>query len=64
MTAAHVLEAKVTEHSTAEWSVAMHAPNPLIALGVMASTALTDAVYVLFNSAVSRRRNCGSPLPT
>lgn len=34
----------------------MHAPNPLIALGVMASTALTDAVYVLFNSAVSRRR--------
>jgi hypothetical protein len=34
----------------------MHPPNPLIALGVMASTALTDAVYVLFNSAVSRRR--------
>ena len=34
----------------------MHAPNPLIALGVMASTATTDAVYVLFNSAVSARR--------
>ncbi len=34
----------------------MHAPNPLIALGVMASTALTDAVYVLFNSAVSGKR--------
>ncbi len=34
----------------------MHAPHPLIAIGVMASTALTDAVYVLFNSAVSARR--------
>ncbi len=34
----------------------MHAINPLIALGVIASTALTDAVYVLFNSAVSARR--------
>ncbi|MFL6354572.1 MAG: hypothetical protein ACJ74Z_22355 [Bryobacteraceae bacterium] len=34
----------------------MHAPNPLIALGVMASTATTDAVYVLFSSAVSARR--------
>ena len=34
----------------------MHAPNPLIALGVVASTATTDAVYVLFNSAVSARR--------
>ena len=34
----------------------MHALNPLIALGVLASTALTDAVYVLFNSAVSARR--------
>ena len=34
----------------------MHALNPLIALGVIASTALTDAVYVLFNSAVSARR--------
>lgn len=34
----------------------MYAPNPLVAVGVMASTALTDAVYVLFNSAVSARR--------
>jgi hypothetical protein len=34
----------------------MHAPNLLIAVGVMTSTALTDAVYVLFNSAVSARR--------
>lgn len=34
----------------------MHALNPLIAVGVMASTATTDAVYVLFNSAVSARR--------
>lgn len=34
----------------------MHAPNPLIAIGVAASTATTDAVYVLFNSAVSARR--------
>lgn len=34
----------------------MHAPNPLIAVGVLASTALTDAVYVLFNSAVSGKR--------
>lgn len=34
----------------------MQAPNPLIAAGVMASTATTDAVYVLFNSAVSARR--------
>ncbi len=34
----------------------MHALHPLIAAGVMASTALTDAVYVLFNSAVSGRR--------
>ena len=32
------------------------APNPLIAIGVLASTALTDAVYVLFNSAVSAKR--------
>ena len=30
--------------------------NPLIAAGVFASTALTDAVYVLFNAAVSQRR--------
>ncbi len=34
----------------------MQAPHPLIAAGVTASTALTDAVYVLFNSAVSARR--------
>jgi hypothetical protein len=34
----------------------MHAPNPVIAAGVTASTALTDAVYVLFSSAVSARR--------
>jgi hypothetical protein len=34
----------------------MHAPNPLIAIGVIASTATTDAVYVLFSSAVSARR--------
>jgi uncharacterized membrane protein YhaH (DUF805 family) len=30
--------------------------NPLIAIGVVASTATTDAVYVLFNAAVSERR--------
>src|SRR5689334_7592277 len=34
----------------------MHAPNPLIAIGVLASTATTDAVYVLFTSSVSARR--------
>ena len=34
----------------------MHVPNPLIAVGVMVSTATTDAVYVLFNSAVAARR--------
>jgi hypothetical protein len=34
----------------------MHVPNPLIAAGVLASTALTDAVYVLFTSAVAARR--------
>jgi hypothetical protein len=34
----------------------MHAPNPLIAVGVAMSTATTDAVYVLFTSAVSARR--------
>src|SRR6516164_11077533 len=31
-------------------------PNPLIAAGVMASTAATDAVYVLFTAAVTGRR--------
>ena len=34
----------------------MQAPNPLIALAVVASTATTDAVYVLFSSAVAARR--------
>lgn len=30
--------------------------SPLIAIGVAASTAATDAVYVMFNAAVSDRR--------
>lgn len=30
--------------------------DPLIAIGVMASTAVTDAAYVFFNAAVSARR--------
>ena len=30
--------------------------DPLLALGVVLSTAATDAVYVLFNAAVSSRR--------
>jgi hypothetical protein len=30
--------------------------DPLIAAGVVLSTALTDAVYVFFNAAVSARR--------
>ena len=30
--------------------------SPLIALGVLASTAATDAAYVFFNAAVSGRR--------
>jgi uncharacterized membrane protein YhaH (DUF805 family) len=34
----------------------MHSPDPLIATGVTISTALTDAVYVLFTSAVAGRR--------
>jgi uncharacterized membrane protein YhaH (DUF805 family) len=34
----------------------MHAPTPLIAVGVTLSTAMTDAVYVLFTSAVLARR--------
>ena len=33
-----------------------HAPSPLIAIGVLASTAATDAVYVLFSAAVTARR--------
>ena len=34
----------------------MMMPNPYIAMGVALSTATTDAVYVLFNAAVSARR--------
>ena len=30
--------------------------NPFIAIGVIVSTAATDAVYVMFNAAVSARR--------
>ena len=30
--------------------------QPLLAVGVLASTAMTDAVYVLFTAAVSSRR--------
>jgi hypothetical protein len=30
--------------------------NPLVALGVLGSTAATDAAYVFFNAAVSGRR--------
>jgi predicted small integral membrane protein len=30
--------------------------HPLLALGVLISTAATDAVYVMFNAAVSSRR--------
>ena len=30
--------------------------NPLVAIGVVVSTALTDAVYVQFSAAVARRR--------
>ena len=30
--------------------------NPLIAIGVLASTAATDAAYVFFNASVSSRR--------
>jgi hypothetical protein len=30
--------------------------NPLIAAGVVVSTAATDAVYVMFNAAVTARR--------
>jgi len=36
--------------------VTLHAPNPMIALGVLASTAGTDAVYVMFTAAVGARR--------
>ncbi|GAN77704.1 hypothetical protein [Acidisphaera rubrifaciens] len=35
----------------------MSAPfNPLIAVGVLGSTAVTDAAYVFFNAAVAARR--------
>jgi hypothetical protein len=34
----------------------MHAPNPLVAIGVVVSTAATDAVYVMFTAAVAGRR--------
>jgi hypothetical protein len=34
----------------------VHAPNLLLAFGVVASTAATDAVYVLFTAAVTARR--------
>jgi hypothetical protein len=34
----------------------IHPPNPWLALGVVASTAATDAVYVLFTAAVAARR--------
>ena len=34
----------------------IQAPDPMIAIGVLASTAATDAVYVLFNAAVTARR--------
>ena len=34
--------------------------NPLLALGVVLSTIATDAVYVLFNAAVSDRRRLGA----
>jgi len=34
--------------------------EPLVAGGVLASTALTDAVYVLFNAAVAQRRRIGA----
>jgi hypothetical protein len=30
--------------------------NPLIAIGVVATTAATDAIYVMFNAAVMERR--------
>jgi hypothetical protein len=36
--------------------------NPLIALGVLASTAATDAAYVFFNAAVTGRPYLGGKL--
>jgi uncharacterized membrane protein YhaH (DUF805 family) len=38
----------------------MKSLNPMIAAGVLLSTALTDAVYVLFNSAVTARRRASA----
>lgn len=32
------------------------APDPLVAAGVFSATALTDAIYVMFNAAVVSRR--------
>ena len=40
----------------------IHAPNPLIAMGVVASTAATDAVYVLFTAAVAARRTASGEI--
>jgi hypothetical protein len=34
----------------------IHTPNPIIAIGVLACTAGTDAVYVMFTAAVTARR--------
>lgn len=31
--------------------------DPIVAMGVVASTAITDAVYVFFNAAVAARRS-------
>jgi hypothetical protein len=42
------------------WCKNMMRLEPLIAAGVLASTALTDAVYVLFNAAVAQRRRLGA----
>lgn len=33
---------------------------PLVALGVLVSTAVTDAVYVMFTAAVARRNGLGA----
>ena len=40
--------------------VQMPPVDPWLALGVTASTMATDAVYVLFNAAVSARRRVGA----
>jgi hypothetical protein len=41
--------------SNARWGTVWQI-HPWLALGVVASTAATDAVYVMFNAAVSSRR--------